>query len=277
MSEMSLQKEDPSSPKNVKLDVKKESKSEDELRSEAQENKDKNKPCQKLMRIKSDKGIDKIRSATSASVRPFSASIPTTAQGFLDKGAIEIPPNGIKPDGKRCLTCIRYVRRCKGSSVVDGRCETCRGIDGRPRNCFWLQPNKGIHTYDDAQKTKGTKKLDYNASKAREVRNLPPVQAYEPGRYRATTAWIAEGLFRNDLLTEDSKTNVDIMLGLVEQRHWLAQTGDMPSQQIRMQAVEVLADMFQRLMGMVVRGEGLTQEEVLELASEYSGQYSLEG
>lgn len=135
---------------------------------------------------------------------------------------------------------------------------------------MWLDPANNIHTYDDAQKNKGTRKLDFNTGKAREVRNLPSVLAYESGRYRATAAWIAEGLPRNNLVTDDGHANVDIMLGFVEHRHWRAQVGPMPSKTVRRQAVEVLQDMFNRLMGMVVRGEGLTRDEVMALADEYT-------
>jgi len=213
-----------------------------------------------------------IQEKGSASTRnhPFSASIPSSAQGYLNKGAIEFPTDGIKPEDKCCLTCIRYVRRCQGTTILEGKCETCRGLRGRVRNCFWLDPSNNIHTYADAQTTKGTRKLDFNAGKAREVRNLPSVLAYESGRYRATAAWIAEGLPRNDLVTDDGFANIDVMLGFVEHRHWRAQVGEMPSQLVRRQAVEVLGDLYNRLMGMVVRGEGLTRDEVMALAAEYA-------
>ncbi|KAJ9660048.1 hypothetical protein H2198_002745 [Neophaeococcomyces mojaviensis] len=80
-----------------------------------------------------------------------------TAQQTLDKGAIEMPKNGVKPLGKKCLTCIAQNGGCPGTSVVDGKCQSCRGIgvsEGKTRNkrmCLWLDAKNGVNTYKQAQ------------------------------------------------------------------------------------------------------------------------------
>lgn len=59
----------------------------------------------------------------------------------------------------RCLTCCRQNRGCDGTSVLDGKCECCRaargGTNARKRRCVWLNPEKNLFTYPDAQSAAG--------------------------------------------------------------------------------------------------------------------------
>lgn len=75
--------------------------------------------------------------------------------------AIEEPTDMSKNEDGSCLTCVRYRRKCKGTSLklVKGakRCEQCAkpGTNTSGRVCFWKVPSKGVHTYEDAQRILG--------------------------------------------------------------------------------------------------------------------------
>lgn len=87
-----------------------------------------------------------------------------TAEETLEKGAIQQPGSGMKGDDERCLTCIEYNRACHGKGIDQGRCETCRGLDGKgqKRKCFWLED--GVTTYVEARLKAGAHGMAKNTT-----------------------------------------------------------------------------------------------------------------
>ncbi|KAK5074706.1 hypothetical protein LTR64_000911 [Lithohypha guttulata] len=108
-----------------------------------------------------------------------------TAQQALDAGAIRQPadaPNAKQP-GQKCLTCTKYDSSCYGSEVRDGKCNRCRGLldgeqpdehgrgkQGRKRTCVWLDPARGIQTYEEAQQKLNMLRNTKNTAEARAER-----------------------------------------------------------------------------------------------------------
>lgn len=90
----------------------------------------------------------------------------------------------VKPSGTAtsiddtCLTCIERGVDCRGTALVevDGkrgddhselRCERCAGQnDTRKRHCYWLEPEKQIFTYPEAQHYYHPKDKPHGNSKA---------------------------------------------------------------------------------------------------------------
>lgn len=91
--------------------------------------------------------------------------------------AMTVPAGMTKEEDETCLTCIRYNRRCKGTQlvVVKGtkRCQTCAtpGTGTSSRICYYRDPARGIHTFEDAQRvladTYGGRRLDQNTRAGR--------------------------------------------------------------------------------------------------------------
>lgn len=113
---------------------------------------------------------------------------------YKEKGAIEEPPEGRTKAAGRCLTCIRYKRKCPSKDgIVNGKCWVCRGspTSGEPtgsntqqRNCFWIDEEKGIYTYEQAQEYNSSRKIPQNtraAIAAKRAAEADPAQA--EGRY----------------------------------------------------------------------------------------------
>lgn len=64
-------------------------------------------------------------------------------------GAIRKPQiDGQKPTGSKCLTCIANGRNCTGNQLIGDECAECARIF---RKCFWIDPENGIFTYQNAQ------------------------------------------------------------------------------------------------------------------------------
>lgn len=72
--------------------------------------------------------------------------------------AIEQPIDMTKGESDSCITCIRGKRRCRGTNIqlVKGhkRCETCAtpGTNTKGRVCYWKNEDRGVYTYEDAQR-----------------------------------------------------------------------------------------------------------------------------
>ena len=115
----------------------------------------------------------------------MSGNTPTTPQHFIDGGAIPQPPDGpnAKTDGQKCLTCIRHGGSCHGTTVLNGRCDYCRGLGAPPkpgeqrkagnkRACYWLNRANNIHTYRDGQRILQGRTLPVNSKAEKEKRRL---------------------------------------------------------------------------------------------------------
>ena len=79
-----------------------------------------------------------------------------TTRGIGDKWSkAAIQPTGDKKEPTDfCLTCIKFARICKGTELVNGKCENCVGGKGKGhggRRCYWKAPDQNINTYDDAR------------------------------------------------------------------------------------------------------------------------------
>lgn len=90
-------------------------------------------------------------------VNPQAAPIAPKSASFYAKGA-EKPTGMTKNESDSCLTCLRNNRRCKGTEInlIKGnkRCANCvkPGKNTSGRVCYWRDPSRNVHTYEDAQR-----------------------------------------------------------------------------------------------------------------------------
>lgn len=75
--------------------------------------------------------------------------------------AVEEPKGMTKNEDDSCLTCLSQGRLCKGTelTLVKGRkrCAVCikPGTKTSGRICYWKAPDRGVNTYEDAQRILG--------------------------------------------------------------------------------------------------------------------------
>lgn len=100
---------------------------------------------------------------------------------YFKKGAIEQPPDGPSRPPGRCLTCIRYKRKClPADGIVNGKCWVCRGSPDedkdkygtQQRNCYWKDESKGITTYEQAQGYHNGRRIPQNTRAAIAARRI---------------------------------------------------------------------------------------------------------
>lgn len=118
-----------------------------------------------------------------ATIRPVK-----DAEHFKRFSAIEQPADGdnVKTDKQRCLTCINSGSRCHGTDVQGGKCRSCRGIPvnsgntRRARVCLWLDPQRNIFTYADAQRVNATRTIPRNTRPVQLTAANQPEPAAQP-------------------------------------------------------------------------------------------------
>lgn len=223
---------------------------------------------------------------------------------YINERAIPQPPDGLnaKPPGSghRCLTCIRYGLYCKGTSVEGGRCEHCRGLPStQKRKCLWIEPEKNIWTYPDAQKaiggttipgnTRYGKKLIEEARRRRQdsrpvlrsdlESNSEPAEISHKGIDPLPThvdqlvdeaslliiSKAAQTMRQRSMLSQDPLTNVESLFNVIAERNHLP--GLIEGFKARTDALQIQLAVLQVLRKMKENDSGLTAEEIVTLAS----------
>lgn len=218
---------------------------------------------------------------------------PDTKEFYDSKNSVEQPPDGdeVKEEDEACLTCISQGGTCHGTSVMDGKCESCRGLGPEPgkfrqqRVCRWKQPTQGVYTYIRHQEVNGGTLIKRNTAAWRKTHNnredpdedaesepdfqYVTIWHFPYGSYpHALLRWLAALVVDNGLHTDD--LNLNALISITRARYVYASRNpktfiNTPTQQSVLQA---LNEIYHRLKTMEQNGMVIVLEDILEMIPE---------
>lgn len=224
---------------------------------------------------------------------------PDTKEFYDSKNSVEQPPDGdqVKEEDEACLTCISQGGNCHGTSVKDGKCESCRGIGPDPgklrqqRVCRWKQPTKGVYTYVKHQEVNGGviikrntaawKKANANeddpdeaAASETEHDEIVLIWHFPYGGYpHALLRWLAALLVDNGMLTDDQNLDALIIITRARFRYARRNPQTFSSEQVQREVLQALNEIYWRLDDMKQNDMIIVEDDILEMVPDDHNAY----
>lgn len=226
-----------------------------------------------------DAGLSRKRKASSpdsdtSAKRPKMVAakpIPKKSSSQYANAARE-PLGMTKKESDSCLTCLRYSRRCKGTTIVifngHKRCQCCanpgKGTAGRV--CYWCNPEEGIYTYEDAQrllaKKLGGRVLAKNTRTERQKRQRRSARQNSHQHVPEI-----DGIEDGDEDIEDTERHVG----------HLDEEGNVPADEPRQNAAETTHALLRTMVALDLRLPPNSQSDMIRLAVERGMRDALNG